>query len=140
MGNLRMPSIAALVISGRMTADPKLSRTPNGTAVARFRIANDQRRGDTKETLFITCCAWGKTADWMAEHTRKGSPVLLAGSLEAHSWTKQDGTRAEELEVNVNAIQLLEWDDDKPSEETTHPASGRVNESDAPIPDDDIPF
>ena len=140
MGNLRMPSMANVVISGRMTADPKLSRTPNGTAVARFRIANDQFRANTKETLFLTCCVWGKTADWVAEHAHKGSPVLLAGALETHSWTKQDGTRAEELEVNVNAIQLLEWDDDKPSEETTHPASGPANADDAPIPEDDIPF
>lgn len=140
MGNLRMPSMANIVISGRLIADPNHSYTPSGTARARFRIANDQRRGNAKETLFLTCCAWGKTADWMAEHTRKGSPVLIAGTLEAHSWTKQDGTRAEELEVNVNTIQLLEWDDDKPSGATDRPAPPVAHVNEEPIPDDDIPF
>ena len=139
MGNLRMPSMANIVISGRMTADPNHSYTPSGTARAQFRIANDQRRGNAKETLFLML-RMGQDGGLMAEHTRKGSPVLIAGTLEAHSWTKQDGTRAEELEVNVNTIQLLEWDDDKPSGATDRPAPLVAHVNEEPIPEDDIPF
>lgn len=111
MADLRMPSIANLVLSGRLTADPKLTYTPGGTAVCRFRLANDQRRGEKRETLFLTCVVWGKTAEIAADHLAKGAPVIVTGTLETRTWTRQDGTEAVDLEVNVNQFQGLEWKD-----------------------------
>jgi len=134
MGNLRMPRMANIVISGRMTSDPKMTTLPTGTTKARFRIANDQRRGGKQETLFMSAVAWGKTAEFIDANTHKGTPVLLSGSLEYSTWTKRDGTQADELCINVDNVQLLEWDDDHDAgsdDQTTY---------DDEHLDEDIPF
>jgi single-strand DNA-binding protein len=55
-----------IVLMGRLTADPELRRTGNGTAVATFTLAVDRDFGSKangdKEVDFIDCVAWRGTA------------------------------------------------------------------------------
>lgn len=49
-----------IVIMGRLTRDPELRRTGNGTAVASFTVAVDRdfaAQGQERETDFIDCVA-----------------------------------------------------------------------------------
>ena len=43
MADLRLPSINYVILSGRLTADPELRYTPNGTPVLNMQIASNRR-------------------------------------------------------------------------------------------------
>ena len=58
---------------GRLTADPELRQTPQGTAVTRFTIAVDRRfrREGGQQADFITCVAWRQTAEFICRFFQK---------------------------------------------------------------------
>ena len=55
-----------IIIMGRLTRDPELRSTPNGTSVASFTLAVDRdfknKQTGEKETDFIDMIAWRSTA------------------------------------------------------------------------------
>ena len=57
-----------IVVMGRLTKDPELRRTQNGTAVASFSLACDRdykQEGGERETDFIDAVAWRGTAEFV---------------------------------------------------------------------------
>ena len=56
-----------IVICGRLTKDPELRTTNNGTEVCGFTVAVDRRikKNSEKETDFIDCTAWEKSRKWV---------------------------------------------------------------------------
>ena len=101
-------------ILGRLTADPELRYTAQGTAVANFRVASDSGYGDNKQTLFIDCVAWKKQAEACTQYLNKGSLVFVDGRLEERSW-ESDGQKRTKMEVVANQVKFL---DGKKKEET----------------------
>jgi single-strand DNA-binding protein len=99
----RGPSLNRVSLIGRLTADPKLRYTPNGTAVASFRIANN----GTYETQFHDIVAWRGLAEIAAEHLSKGRLVYLSGRLNSRSWTGRDGLERWALQIIADDIQFL---------------------------------
>ncbi|HCG01489.1 MAG TPA: single-stranded DNA-binding protein [Chloroflexi bacterium] len=99
----RGPSLNRVSLIGRLTADPKLRYTPNGTAVASFRIANN----GTYEVQYHDIVAWRGLAEIAAEHLTKGRLVYLSGRLHSRSWTGQDGLGRWALEIIADDIQFL---------------------------------
>jgi single-strand DNA-binding protein len=99
----RGPSLNRVSLIGRLTADPKLRYTPNGTAVASFRIANN----GTDEVQFHNVIAWRGLAEIAAEHLSKGRLVYLSGRLHSRTWTAADGTPRWQPEIIADNIQFL---------------------------------
>ncbi|MDM7321077.1 MAG: single-stranded DNA-binding protein, partial [Fervidobacterium sp.] len=65
-----------VVLVGRLTKDPDLRYTGNGTAVAAFTMAVElsfNGADGQKQTDFISCVVWRKQAETLANYTRKGS-------------------------------------------------------------------
>ena len=70
-----------IFIMGRLTRDPELRRTQNGTAVTSFTLAVDRdfKNADgTKDTDFIDVVAWRTTAEFPLEEVR--SAVVAEGT------------------------------------------------------------
>ena len=78
-----------VVLSGRMTKDPELKYTSGGKANVRFTLAV-QRTKD--EADFVNCVAWEKTAETIVEYFRKGSPILVQGSIRSGNYEKDGRT------------------------------------------------
>ena len=89
---------------GRLTADPELRQTPQGTAVTRFTIAVDRRfrREGGQQADFITCVAWRQTAEFICRFFQKGRMIALEGQIQSRSWDGQDGKRQYSTEVVVD--------------------------------------
>ncbi|WP_415907029.1 single-stranded DNA-binding protein [Oleiharenicola sp. Vm1] len=80
-----MASFNKLVLVGNLTGDPELRYTPQGKAVASFRLAvNDPY--DENETVFIEIEVWEKRAENCAKYLKKGSPALVEGRLRMNTW------------------------------------------------------
>lgn len=91
-----------ITIMGRMTRDPELRYTKNETPVASFTLAVDRDMGE-KQTDFIDCVAWRKTAEFASNYFHKGQMTIVSGRLQMRDWEK-DGVKHRAAEVMVDNI------------------------------------
>lgn len=130
------------VIQGRLTATPELTQTSGGIDCCRFTVANDSGWGDKKKTNFISCTAWRKTAEFIAQHFNKGDMILVHGELSQNKYTTRDGDKREFIEITVNGADFCGRERREEESQTALP----VDPSTAPKfedinpDDDDLPF
>jgi len=100
-----------VVLVGRMTRDAELRYTGSGTAVASFSIAVERTftnaQGE-RETDFINCVAWRKTAEIISNFTRKGSLVGVTGRIQTRNYTNNEGRKIYVTEIVCENFQMLE--------------------------------
>lgn len=103
--------INRVVLVGRLTKDPELRYTPSGLPVARFTVAVNRtfsnQQGE-READFISCVAWRKQAENLANFTRKGSLIGVDGRIQTGSYEGQDGKRVYTTEIVADSVQFLE--------------------------------
>ena len=120
-----------IFVMGRLTRDPELRRTNNGTAVASFALAVDRdfKNADgTKETDFIDIVAWRGTAEFASKYFTKGRMAVVEGRLQLRDWKDKDGNNRRSAEVVAEHVY---FGDSKRSESDTAsapPASGDFRE------------
>ena len=91
---------------GRLTADPELRRTPDGTAVCSFSMA--VKRPMVKDTTdFIDFVSWRQGAEYLSQYGHKGDVVAVSGSLQPRSWTDKEGNKRKAFEVVTTSVELL---------------------------------
>lgn len=100
----------SITIIGNMARDIETRYTQDGRAIAGFAVADN--RGE--KVSFIDCSAFGKTAEFLAKHFRKGQKIALNGRLEINEWTGKDGVKRREAQVIVSEVAFA---DSKPKEE-----------------------
>ena len=77
-------------VMGRLTADPELKQTANGTSVCQFTVAvqrdysaeNEERKAD-----FFNVVAWRSTAEFISKYFTKGKMIIIDGSLRSRAYT-----------------------------------------------------
>ncbi|MBQ6381140.1 MAG: single-stranded DNA-binding protein [Clostridia bacterium] len=90
-------------VMGRLTADPEVRQTPNGVSVCSFTIANDKdfkRDGDAPN--WIDCVAWRNNADFIGKYFKKGSLIVVTGSLQTRQYQDKNGNNRKATEVVVS--------------------------------------
>lgn len=103
--------INRVVLTGRLTRDVDLRYTPSGAAVANFTIAVDRRftnQSGERESDFINCVMWRKSAENFSNFTRKGSLVGIEGRIQTRNYENQQGQRVWVTEVVADDFSLLE--------------------------------
>ena len=113
MADVKLASVNKVMLSGRLTRDPELRYTPNGTAVSSFSLALSKRfkgqDGEWKEMVdYINVSAFGKLAGLVGEYLKKGSAAFVEGRLHSRSWQTDDGQKRSAVEVNAERIQFLD--------------------------------
>lgn len=92
------------ILMGRLTRDPELKHTPQGTAVATFPIAVNRRLSKDQQADFINCVAWRQQAEFICKHFHKGSMIAVVGSIQTRSWDGQDGKKNYATEIMVDEV------------------------------------
>lgn len=92
------------VIQGRLTRNVELRCTQAGTSVASFTVAWSERYKDTERQLFLPCVAWRGTAEMLSQYFRKGSELVVEGSLSSRKWTDKNGNDRETVELAVDRV------------------------------------
>ncbi len=102
--------INRVVLVGRITKDPMLRKTPNGTSVVSFAIACNRRikQEGQPDADFINCQAWSKTAEAICNYVSKGHLLGLEGRIQTRSYDDRDGKRVYVTEVVADSVQFLE--------------------------------
>lgn len=147
-----MSTFNKIILIGRLTRDPELRYTPNGTPVAHFTLAVDRRRPSKegeRETDFIDIVAWQKLAEICQQFLGKGRLVAVEGRLQIRNYETQDGQKRKAVEVIANEMQILDkpknTDESAPRSETSPQAQSSTSpepaaEEAAMLTTDDVPF
>jgi single-strand DNA-binding protein len=94
-------------LAGRVTSEIEVKQTTNGMEIASFTIAisrNFKNANGEYESDFIRCKAFGKTATHLGQYSGKGKVLMLSGSIQTGSYTKEDGTKIFTTDVIVNNV------------------------------------
>ncbi len=113
MSEIRVPGLNRVLLAGRLTRDPELRYTPNGSAVCNFSLAVNRRHKDQSgrwqdDTTFINVVAWQAIAENVNKFLHKGSPVLVEGRLESRSWETETGQKRSVIEIRADSVRFLE--------------------------------
>ena len=130
-----------IILMGRLTRDPELRKTGNGTAVTSFTLAVDRDykpQDGERETDFIDVVAWRGTGEFVSKYFSKGRMAVVEGRLQVRDWTDKNGNKRRNTEVIADNVY---FGDSKKVSESDTPAepSGEIRE----LPDEEkgeLPF
>lgn len=102
-----------VILCGRVVREPEIrySQTASGSmAVARYTLAVDRRikRDGEQSADFISCVAFGKTAEFVEKYLRQGTKVLITGRIQTGSYTNKDGNKVYTTDVVVEECEFAE--------------------------------
>ena len=129
-----------VILTGRLVREPELKYGASGTAYCRFTIAVN-RAFDKEKSDFISCTAFGKTAELVGEYLRKGSLTGVQGRLEQSEYEK-DGKKEYKTGVTVDKIEFLESKkEEEPRKKNVNPKPNmNLGEPKVEIEDLDLEF
>ncbi|GIM48511.1 single-stranded DNA-binding protein 1 [Collibacillus ludicampi] len=129
-----------IILIGRLTADPELRYTPQGTAVARFTLAVNRpytNQGEN-EADFIDIVVWQKLAETAAQYLKKGRLTAVEGRLQIRNYENREGKRVRVAEVVADSVRFL----DRGESNGTNSGQGRsfADDRHIDINDDELPY
>ena len=99
------PSVS---FAGNLTDQPEVRYTEGGIARAMFRVAVSGRRD--QEASFFTVIVWRNQAEHASQSLSKGSRVVVVGRLQQRTWTTEDGSGRQVVEVVAEELgPSLRW-------------------------------
>jgi single-strand DNA-binding protein len=97
-------------IIGRLTKDIELKYGNSRAAYCSFTLAVNRqfkKQGEERQADFISCKAFGKTAEFMSNHFSKGSQIAIDGRIQTGSYEK-DGQKVYTFDIIVEQIYFAE--------------------------------
>ena len=148
-----------VILMGRLTRDPEVrySQGEKQTAIGRFSLAVDRRikREGQPEADFFNCTAFGKIGEFVEKYLKKGTKVVVEGSLQNNHYTDKDGVKHYDYVIVAESIEFAESKSSNggaqnaqntqtaQGQTTTAPASAPSNDGFMNIPDgidEELPF
>jgi single-strand DNA-binding protein len=137
-----------VILMGRLVREPELrySNTSN-LAVVKFSLAVDRRfkREGQPDADFISCTAFGKTAEFINNYFTKGMRVAVTGRLQVSSWEEEPGKKRYSTDVVVEEAYFADSKKDGGNNEFAGRQMDQMSQADdgfAKVDDDDdeLPF
>lgn len=102
------------MIIGRLTRDPELRNTPNGTPVATFSMATnsvwtDQSGTKQEKAEFHNIVVWKRLAEICAQYLKKGAKIYIEGRIQTRDYLDQ-ATGAKRYFTEIVAENLIMLD------------------------------
>ena len=109
--------IAKAILIGRITKDIELKTCKvagdKPSSVVNFCLACQKNKN--AKTVYVSCAAFGKTAENLNTYCVKGTQLYVDGDLVDNSYTDKKGQKHNGLQVSVNKFEILQqpqgyWD------------------------------
>ena len=102
-----------VILMGRLTRDPEIRYSQSGDgqmAVARYTLAVDRRfnRNGEQTADFISCVAFGKSAEFAEKYLRQGTKIVVEGRIQTGSYTNKEGQKVYTTDVVVENQEFAE--------------------------------
>ena len=108
-----MISVNTVILGGNLTRDPEVKYTASGTAVGKLGLAVNEKyktsNGEQKEdVLFVDVEVWARQAETCQEYLKKGSQVLIEGSLKLDQWDdKETGKKRSRHKIRARRVTFI---------------------------------
>ena len=103
-----MADLNKVILMGHMTADPELKQTTSGISVCSFSIGVNRRYSKTDQGQqsvdFINIVTWRQQAEFVARYFKKGSSIVICGSIQTRNWTDNNGQKRYATEVVADEV------------------------------------
>ena len=100
-----------VLLIGRITKDPEIRYSQNGTPQVMFTLAVDRGIRDAngnRQADFISCVAWRGQADFISRYIRKGYLMSVEGRIQTRNYQGQDGQMRYVTEVILDQVENLQ--------------------------------
>ena len=99
-----------VILMGRLTKDPEVRYSTEGTAIARYSLAVDRRfKRDGQPTAdFFDCVCFGRGAEFAEKYLKKGTKISIQGRLQNDNYQGRDGRTVYRNEVYVETQEFAE--------------------------------
>ena len=100
-----------VILMGRLTKDAVLAYGGgNNTAIVKFTLAVDRRYKHEGEANadFISCVAFGKTAEFLGKYGTKGIKFVVEGRIQTGNYSNKEGNKVYTTDVVVENIEFAE--------------------------------
>ena len=151
-----------VTLMGRLTRDVELRYTQSQVAIGRFTVAINRRLTKEKRQQaeannqptadFISCVAFGKQAETIAQYVSKGMRVSLSGRLQTGSYQNKQGQTVYTTDVVVEQFDFIDSHNQQNNNQGYQPANQQATNNqqnnqpfddlgmDAMDFDDELPF
>lgn len=95
---------------GRLTKDPQLKNTSDGTAYSQITLAvnrNFRNQAGDFHTDFVTLTLWRKNAENTVIYCRKGSVIGVVGRVQTRSYDNHQQQRVYTTEIIAESVKFL---------------------------------
>ena len=103
-----MADLNKVILMGHMTADPELKQTASGISVCSFSIGVNRRYSKADQGQqsvdFINIVAWRQQAEFVSRYFKKGSSIVICGSIQTRNWTDNNGQKRYVTEVVADEV------------------------------------
>ena len=139
-----------VTLVGRLTKDVELKYTPANQAVAQFTLAVNRtfkNANGERESDFINCVIWRKSAENFANWAKKGALIGITGRIQTRNYENAQGQRVYVTEVIAENFQMLESRNQQQGQQQGQAAQQQAKQPDPfsggtpmNLNDDDLPF
>ena len=130
-----------VILMGRLARDAEIrySQGQDQMAIGRFTLAVDRRvsrndNGNQPTADFISCVAFGKTAEFLERYGRKGVKFVVEGRIQTGSYTNKDNQKVYTTDVVVESMEFAESKNAAGSTGSAAPAQQNNSGYSAPAP------
>ena len=131
-----------VILMGRLTRNPEVrySAGDSSMAIARYTLAVDRRftrRGEDNNGAtadFITCVAFGRSAEFAEKYFRQGLKVVVTGRIQTGSYTNKDGQKVYTTDVVVEEQEFAESKATSDANAGSFSHAGGFQQAPAPTP------
>ena len=142
-----------VTLIGHLTKDVELKYTPANQAVAQFTLAVNRtfkNANGERESDFINCVIWRKSAENFANFAKKGALIGITGRIQTRNYENAQGQRVYVTEVVAENFQMLESRNQQQGQQQAQPQQAKQQQVKQPDPfaggapmdlnDDSLPF
>lgn len=99
-------------VTGFLGADAEFKKTPKGTPVATFNLANTPRKQQGNDwidgdTNWFRVFVWNREAPGTAATLKKGDKVSVIGRFQFSRYTDKEGVERTSLEINADSVGVI---------------------------------
>lgn len=114
-----------VLLTGRITKDPEIRYSQNGTASVRFTLAVDRAisrdANGNRQADFVSCVAFRQSADFISRYVRKGNMLAIEGSITTGQFQDQQGQTRYTTDVVIERVENLSPRDPNQTQQMQQP-------------------
>jgi single-strand DNA-binding protein len=100
-----------VTVEGQVGRDPEIKFFDNGNCVANFPVAVDEYKREKDQMVksgvtWFRVAVWGTDGQGVVEHVKKGSKVIVIGTLKVGVYEK-DGEHIPAPEINAKVVGVV---------------------------------